>query len=509
MANIKYIPPQMGSPDNFTERALRTSPLWLLLKDAGVLMTVLPYLPLLFFPMNTKSDTQQPQSVSKFKSVWNTITQIVLGLLELVLLILFIPAIVALPGLVFLAVALLCILILWLIAWPTQGPRILYSTDLPATAATTTEQHPQERWVFINGIGTGSSGLQNNIDRLSYLFGRQVLGIHNQSFGIIADILECMIQRCLSFKSMDVRVACEIVKGYLLDKEVERLVMVGHSQGGIIVSMVVDAMLTELPADVIGKLEIYTFGSAASHFHNPAKSSLEPTSSSSPSSSSTQTAIIPYIEHYANEYDMVPRWGVLYAIRKLLNNRYAGNVFIRDKATGHMFVDHYLNPIFPSNKCGGSRNTANAKKGQANGNGDMNGHDHETANGNGIGHLEEALDFLDAVVEVDEAVPLQRRDTTPLRPLAKTNARKDHGSVTNHCNPSRPTTNGINSTANNHSITDGFDAIGNDALMEQAARGKTVKELSRLWRYLGGSSPEERERVDGRNRVITNGRSGV
>ena len=53
---------------------------------------------------------------------------------------------------------------------------------------------------------------------------------------------------------MDARVACEIVKEYLMDKRVEKLVLVAHSQGGIIASMVVDAMLTELPAHMMGKL---------------------------------------------------------------------------------------------------------------------------------------------------------------------------------------------------------------------------------------------------------------
>lgn len=253
MATIKFIPPQMGAVDNYSVRALRSSPLRLLLNDLGVLLTVLPYLPLLFFPLNTKSKEPKLRGAAKFKSIGNDFTQALLGLLETILLILFIPAIIALPGLVFFGVALLCILILRLIAWPTQGPRILYSADDPSISPTT-DLHPHERWVFINGICTGSSGLQANIDRLSYLFGRQVLGIHNRSGGLLADLLECMIQRCLDYKTMDARVACEIVKEYLMDKRVEKLVLVAHSQGGIIASMVVDAMLTELPAHMVGKL---------------------------------------------------------------------------------------------------------------------------------------------------------------------------------------------------------------------------------------------------------------
>ena len=48
--------------------------------------------------------------------------------------------------------------------------------------------------------------------------------------------------------------ACEIFKEYLMDEEVKKLVLVAHSQGGIIASMVVDQMLMELPDDVMGKM---------------------------------------------------------------------------------------------------------------------------------------------------------------------------------------------------------------------------------------------------------------
>lgn len=44
---------------------------------------------------------------------------------------------------------------------------------------------------------------------------------------------------------------------------------------------------------------------------------------------------------------MVPRWGVLYSIKHILNNRYAGRVFIHLGASGHLFIQHYLDTLFP------------------------------------------------------------------------------------------------------------------------------------------------------------------
>ncbi|KAL8861605.1 MAG: hypothetical protein Q9178_002130 [Gyalolechia marmorata] len=488
MANIKYIPPQMGPVSKYSIRALRSGPLWLLLKDAGILVTFLPYLPLVFLPLNFKAKGEKQASASSFKFVRDIAIQGVLTVLEVILLVLFIPALISLPGILFCASALLCILILRLIASPTQGPRIVYSAD-PTSTSHTADQNSHERWLFINGIGTASSGLQANIDRLSHLFGRQVLGIHNQSYGIIVDVVECLLQRCMDYKTLDVRVACEVVKECLVDEEVKKVVLVAHSQGGIIASMIVDALFMELSGSQMGKLEIYTFGSAASHFHNSPASSLDASSSPCPSPSNT----IPHIEHYANEYDMVPRWGILYAISKLLNNRYAGKVFIREGASGHMFVDHYLDPIFPSSKNPNSKAVAKGKKGQANGNGVANGQ--RVTNGNG--HLEEGLSYLDAIVAVDETIPLKRQNSARLKLLVSKKGSMNSGVVHNH--PAAALANG-NDVVDDDGIADGFEPIGGDLLMQRAARGKTVRELSRLWLYLGGRSPEEPGLQDARDR---------
>ncbi|KAI4136326.1 MAG: hypothetical protein LQ341_005679, partial [Variospora aurantia] len=66
---------------------------------------------------------------------------------------------------------------------------------------------------------------------------------------------------------------------------------------------------------------------------------------------------------------MVPRWGILYGVKSLLTNRYAGNVFVRTGAMGHMFVDHYLDPIFPPPGGHERRRNDQGKKASAKGGG--------------------------------------------------------------------------------------------------------------------------------------------
>ena len=261
MSSIKFIPPQTGEVDKYTTRANRQDPLWLLVKDTFILIKNLRFLPLLFLPLKSEAEKQNAASPATptdkkqnpFCSFLNLGIQILLALLELVFLILFVPALISLPGIIFFAVAVLCFLLIKVIAWPTQGPRILLS-NMDTRTTQLAAQHQHERWIFINGICTGTSGLQENIDRLSLLFGRSVTGVHNQSYGIIGDIVECILQRCLDYKTMDVRVAFEVIKHVLADPGTKKVVLVAHSQGGIVASMVLDELFCEVPAELISKL---------------------------------------------------------------------------------------------------------------------------------------------------------------------------------------------------------------------------------------------------------------
>ena len=44
------------------------------------------------------------------------------------------------------------------------------------------------------------------------------------------------------------------VKANLIDPSVKKVVLIGHSQGGIIASMVVDRLLADLPIETVSKL---------------------------------------------------------------------------------------------------------------------------------------------------------------------------------------------------------------------------------------------------------------
>lgn len=141
----------------------------------------------------------------------------------------------------------------------------------------------------------------------------------------------------------------------------KKVVVIAHSQGGILVSLALDELYTRLPVACFDALEVYTFGSAAASFHNPVRSSA---SISRAGATATQTATamaaasaphtlqlhdryVRTVEHYINEFDLVPQWGVLHHMQKQERGAYSGRAFVLKDATGHLFDQHYLTRYFP------------------------------------------------------------------------------------------------------------------------------------------------------------------
>lgn len=157
-----------------------------------------------------------------------------------------------------------------LLCWTLNGSKMTYKSDPKYTAGR--EVHEHEEWLYINGVATGRHWLQSNLDRLALTFGRPVLGIHNSTYGIIFDLLECIVQRTFSYPTKDIRRCYVEVKRALSSENNTKVVFILHSQGGIEGSAIIDWLLQELPQNLLSKLEVYTFGCAANHFNNPFRS---------------------------------------------------------------------------------------------------------------------------------------------------------------------------------------------------------------------------------------------
>lgn len=182
-----------------------------------------------------------------------------------------------------------------------------------------------------------------------------------------------MIQRDLGYTSRCVRDTYQELRSALLLKNAtnttwahRKVVVIAHSQGALILSLVLDMLYADLADEVVGRLEVFTFGCAANHFNNP------PNTYNPGTPTATRCPTIKHLEHYANEYDFVARFGVLAyrpdtsATRSVTagrdsfltwgsakrtatvgtggadgENQFAGKIFLRKGGSGHQFVGHY------------------------------------------------------------------------------------------------------------------------------------------------------------------------
>lgn len=176
---VCYVAPQTKPISGTFAQAEAQSPSRLFFSDAGILLSNLRYLPHVLLPLTKyKNSKEDYLTKTKWKEI---ILQCALLFIETIIALTMPIACIVLPGLFCIVIIVVCWFIITLLLLPLQGSRILYSVKIEQDSATS-PHHPNERWVFVNGIMTGNNGLQENIDTIAQNFGRPVVGIHNQTY---------------------------------------------------------------------------------------------------------------------------------------------------------------------------------------------------------------------------------------------------------------------------------------------------------------------------------------
>lgn len=180
---------------------------------------------------------------------------------------------------------------------------------------------PQERWFFINGICTDLTVFRLNCTYLSQIFGTQITGMWNPTRGITIDLIECVAGRTFDRNENFTQTYGTLIESSL--QSGHKVKLIGHSQGGIIVSNIV-RYLAEKRKN-FSNLEVFTFA-AASDGEQP------------------QPGL--YQEHFGNEEDFVHRIGLGAPEYKpsILWRRAGGK--------GHLLNIHYLNAFKDGRMCG-------------------------------------------------------------------------------------------------------------------------------------------------------------
>lgn len=290
--------------------------------------------------------------------------------------------------------------------------------------------------------------------------------------------------------------------------------------------MILDWLLQELPQDLLSKLEIYTFGNAANHFNNPHLHLLSQSAAlqnprratltrtrthiinhnqnqnhhlANPDSddmnmnekptpkhettSTPQGKTIHHIEHYAHTSDPVSRLGVLQFIYapplSATAPRFMGRVFEYAGAGangGHQFCMHYLDTMFPLQRCGegGEGVGGSGFEGCADGDGQGNGFMGQDVEWWGRGAGREGLESssLSAAGRFDD------------KGDGEGEGEGERGVGIDEMSP-------VSASSTINALRGEFE---NGRGFTKKARYK-VRELSRLWLYRNGGSPR-RDAVD-------------
>lgn len=169
-----------------------------------------------------------------------------------------------------------------------------------------------EKWFFVNGICTNEETIKLNCQYLSELFGRNVMGIHNPTNGLIYDLTECVTGRTLDIGETTSKFLGDEIEKALNNSSKVRVI--AHSQGGIIIDNTIRHL--KFKNIFLNNLEVFTFASA-----------------SDGETSSNEL----YQEHFANEEDVVARIGLLAPEFK------PDRMFLRTGGKGHLLNANYLN----------------------------------------------------------------------------------------------------------------------------------------------------------------------
>ncbi|KZL77842.1 hypothetical protein CT0861_02733 [Colletotrichum tofieldiae] len=342
--------------------------------------------------------------------------------------------------------------------WMPNG--FVMSKQFPATAQWR-EDHADEEWIFLNGVAVGKNWLQSNIDRISLTFHREVKGVHNRTAGIIFDVIQCLLERCLYFGTADTRICFSHISDALLNPDKKKIILILHSQGGLEGSIILDWLINQHPREVLQKLEIFTFGNAANHFNNPRvkKEHAVPR---------IKDRAIRHIEHYANSRDFVSRWGVLHFKKQTA------------KKDGRFLLLGEITALI-SRKTQVIKATTKTAAKQANKlDSEWNAYEGVLIERSGSGH-QLNQHYLDNIFPLDDSLSRVQTngDGSPLPGTfmaSMTNVRNDPWKI----DEQRKLTNGTDGTAHHNSVNGHSDE-------------KEVYKVSRLWKYVNGNSPVDKK----------------
>tara|TARA_Y100000816_G_scaffold291175_1_gene281734 strand:- start:986 stop:1861 length:876 start_codon:yes stop_codon:yes gene_type:complete len=220
--------------------------------------------------------------------------------------------------------------------WVPYSIRIIFFGDNSRYYADNEESQNGECMIFLNGILYNDITIKQTQSILKNMFNRPINILKNASDSIISDIIESLVGKFTQELDEASTIALYTICNKLLDEKIDKLIIICHSQGSIIMSNVLKNLykLGLNKQEYMKKLEIYSFATCATKMNYVVDE-------------------LPYMEHFANDNDFVANLGCNCAddIKHLIT--IDGKINIKRDKSGHMFNTHYINNFsndFPESK---------------------------------------------------------------------------------------------------------------------------------------------------------------
>lgn len=141
-------------------------------------------------------------------------------------------------------------------------PELIESNYVPQRPQT--PEQKKTRWFFLNGVCTDGDSGGLNINRLQTVFDVPVTYIHNPSNSIWLDLFECVMEKLFNVRFDISAFALYHILPVLNDANVDKVILITHSQGTIIGAHLLQDLKHICP-QLLKKLELYQFANCASY----------------------------------------------------------------------------------------------------------------------------------------------------------------------------------------------------------------------------------------------------
>tara|TARA_B100000941_G_C28485366_1_gene544639 strand:- start:91 stop:966 length:876 start_codon:yes stop_codon:yes gene_type:complete len=209
--------------------------------------------------------------------------------------------------------------------WVPYPIRILFFGDNSKYYADDDETKDGICMIFLNGILYNDTTIKQTQALLRKMFNRPINILKNASDSIVSDVIETLIGKSTQELDEASTIALYTICNKLLDEKIDKLIVICHSQGSVIMSNVLKHLykLGLNKKEYMEKLEIYSFATCATKMNYVVDE-------------------LPYMEHFANDNDFVANLGCNCAddIKHLIS--IDGKMQIKRNKSGHMFNTHYI-----------------------------------------------------------------------------------------------------------------------------------------------------------------------